>query len=144
MPELETSRPGFTRGQRWLTMANLLAGTLAVTAALVMVNYLAAGHFKRFHWNNLASFKLSPLTLRVARSLTNDVTISLFFNQANQGDVYTMACGMLTEYQNANPRHIHVVKVEEERDFGEAKALLERLHLTGSNKRNFVAFESPG
>jgi hypothetical protein len=144
MPELDPSPTGFTRSQRWLTMVNLLAGTLALAAVLVMVNYLAAGHFKRFHWNNLASFKLSPLSQRVAQSLTNDVTISIFFNQANHGDVYTMVCGMLKEYQDANPQHIHVVNVDEERDFGEARALLERLHLLGSARRNFVAFESKG
>ena len=144
MPEPESSNSGFTRGRRRLTTVSLLVEVLAAAAILVMVNYLAAGHFKRFHWNNLTSFKLSPLTTRLLNSLTNDVQFTIFFSPRNQGDVYSMVCGMLTEYQAANPRHFHVAQVDEERDFVEARALLERLRLTGNNQRNFVAFESQG
>ena len=144
MAEPESPNSGFTRGGRRLTTVNLLAQVLAAAAILVMANYLAAGHFKRFHWNNLTSFKLSPLTTRLLGPLTNDVRFTIFFSPQNQGDVYSMVCGILTESQAANPRHVHVVKVDEERDFVEVKALLERLHLTGSNRRNFVAFESNG
>jgi ABC-type uncharacterized transport system len=144
MADRETSPTGFTRGLRWLGLLNLLVGSLAVAAVLVMVNYLADGHFKRFRWNNRASFTLSPRTLQLVHDLTNDVTVTLFFQQSHQFDVYDMASAMLNEYRSANPQHIHLVKLDEERDFSEAKELLDRLHLTGSNRRNFVAFESPG
>jgi hypothetical protein len=132
---------GFTRGQRWLTTVNLLLATLAVLAIGVMFNYLAGGHFKRFHWANLTNYQLSPQTRRVLNSLTNDVEVTIFFDPERQADLYSMAAAMLAEYQNTNPRHVRVGTLDYTRSLGEARALLDRLHLAGSGQKDFVAFE---
>jgi hypothetical protein len=141
MPQSEPQSSGFSLGRRWLTTFNLIVATTAVLALVVMFNYLAAGHFRRFPWADATSFKLSPQTLRVLNSLTNDVKITVFYQR--QADVYAMICGLLAEYQNANPSHVRFVVLDYDKSPVEAQDLLTRLHL-GSNQKDFVAFESNG
>jgi hypothetical protein len=141
MPPTETHSTGFNRGRRWLTTLNLVLATAAMLALLVMLNYLAAGHFKRFFWGGATHAKLSPSTLRVLKSLTNDVTITIFY--PHRDDVYTMVASLLAEYQNANRAHVRVKDLDYVRSPAEAQILLARLHLDQSRK-DFVAFESNG
>jgi hypothetical protein len=141
MPPSESHSAGFTRGRRWLTTLNLLLATAAMLALVVMLNYLAAGHFKRFFWGGATNAKLSPATRRVLQSLTNDVTVTLFYR--HKADVYTLVGSLLAEYQQANPAHVRVVDLDYLRSPAEAQILLARLHLDQTQK-DFVAFESNG
>jgi hypothetical protein len=141
MPPSATHTSGFTRGRRWLTTLNLVLATAAMLALAVMLNYLAAGHFKRFFWGGATNARLSPSTLRVLKSLTNDVTVTIFY--PHQDDVYTMVGSLLAEYQNANRAHVRVVDLDYLRSPAEAQVLLARLHLDPAQK-DFVAFESNG
>jgi len=121
---------------------NLAIASIALLGVLVMVNYLAQGHFRRIPVANATRFKLSDRTRSVLRALTNDVRVTIFYNQ--QEDVYAMVTSLLQEYQNANPAHVHVMPpVDYDRSPGEAAKLLARLHL-GSNQKDFVAFECDG
>jgi hypothetical protein len=140
MPPTESHSAGFNRSRRWLTTLNLLLATVAMLALVVMLNYLASGHFKRFFWGGATNSRLSPSTLRVLKSLTNDVTVTIFFRH---NDVYTMVGSLLAEYQNANRAHVHVVDLDYLRSPAEAQILLARLHLDPAQK-DFVAFESNG
>jgi hypothetical protein len=141
MPPPDSHSAGFSQGRRWLTTLNLLAGTGAVLALLVMGNYLAEGHYRRFPWAEATRFQLSPQTLRVLNSLTNDVQVTIFYQR--QSDVYTMICALLGEYQSANPSHVRVKALDYDRSPGEARDLLARLHL-GPSHEDFVAFEGNG
>ncbi len=141
MPPPDSHPSGFSQGRRWLTTLNLLLATAATLALVVMCNYLAQGHFKRFFWAEATNSKLSPATLRVLKALTNDVTVTIFYE--HRADVYTMVAALLAEYQQANPAHIHKVDLDYIRSPEEARNLLGRLHLA-PDRKNFVAFESDG
>jgi len=139
MPTPDSNSSGFSPGRRWLTVLNLFLATASVLALVVMFNYLAAGHFKRFPWADATNFKLSPQTLAVLKSLTNDVTVTIFYQR--KADVYTMISALLAEYQHACPAHVRVESLDYERSPELARDLLARLHLSGPEQRDFVAFE---
>jgi hypothetical protein len=141
MPPPEPHPSGFSQGRRWLTTFNLFLATAATLALVVMFNYLAGGHFKRFFWADATNCKLSRSTLAVLKSLTNDVTVTIFYQ--HRADVYTMIAALLAEYQQANPAHVRVVDLDYIRSPEEARNLLSRLHL-GQDRKDFVAFESNG
>ena len=138
MPDSETSNAGFSSGRRWMAVLNLAIASLALLGVLVMVNYLAEGHFRRIPVADATRFKLSEQTRNVLAALTNDVRITIFYQR--QADVYAMVTSLLQEYQNANPAHVHVSSIDYERSPGEALQLLNRLRL-GPNQKDFVAFE---
>jgi hypothetical protein len=132
---------GFSPGRRWLTTLNLLLATAAALALVVMLNYLAEGHYKRYAWADATRFKLSPQTLDVLHSLTNDVQVTIFYQR--KADVYTMIRALLAEYQHANHSHIQVTDLDYVKSPGEARRLLARLRL-GPEQKDFVAFEDKG
>lgn len=143
MPPPQSHSTGFSQGRRWLTTLNLLVATGAALALVVMGNYLAEGHYRRFFWAEATNFKLSPLTLRLVRALTNDVKVTIFYQR--KADVYTRICALLAEYQQANPSHVHVVNLDYDQSPGQARDLLARLHLDlGPGQKDFVAFEGNG
>jgi hypothetical protein len=146
MPQNDTSKPSFSSGQRWFGALNTALAALAALALVVMLNYLAAGHFWRFQWSRDAAFKLSRPTKVVLASLTNDVQVTIFFqpdSDKNQ-EIYDLTSSLLAEYQNANPRRIHVNLLDYTRFAGRAKELLSRLDLSGPREKDFVVFESNG
>jgi hypothetical protein len=146
MDESDTSHPSFSRGRRWTSALNMALAAAAALALVVMVNYLAAGHFQRGFWSRDSSFKLSRQTLAVLNTLTNQVKVTIFFqpNGDNQ-QIYLLTSALLAEYQNACPRHIHVRLLDYSRFAGEAKELLAKYDLSGPNKeKDFVLFESNG
>jgi hypothetical protein len=142
MPPPDSHPSGFSPGRRWLTALNLLLATAAVLALAVMFNYLAALHYKRYPWADATNFKLSPQTLGILKSLTNKVTVTIFYQR--KADVYTMISALLSEYQHANPALVDVKALDYDRSPEEARNLLDRLHLSGPEQRDFVAFESNG
>src|ERR1039458_4644598 len=138
MPPPDTQHAGFSSGRRWLIRLNLLVATAAALALVVMLNYLAQGYYIRFPWSEAAKFKLSGHTLHVLNALTNDVTVTIFYQR--KADVYMMTCDLLAEYQQINPSRIHLVVLDYDKSPAEAADLLGRLHL-GPGQKDFVAFE---
>jgi hypothetical protein len=145
MPQDEISKPSFSGGRRWLGALNTAVSAAAALAVIVMLNYLATGHFWRFQWSRDAAFKLSRSTKTVLESLTNDVQVTMFFQPDGDNEqIYGLTSALLTEYQNANPRHVHVTLLDYNRFAGAAKELLARCNLTGSKQKDFVLFECDG
>ena len=91
----------FSPARRWLTALNLFLATGAVLALAVMFNCLAAAHFKRSQWADATNFKLSPQTAAILKSLTNDVTITIFYQR--KADVYTMISALLASTSTPTP-----------------------------------------
>lgn len=140
-----SSRPTFSRGHRWWIALNTFLSTLAALALLVMVNYLAQGYGKQFHWSSDAAFKLSPQTLHVLDGLTNNVDVTIFFQpNGDNPQIYGLTRSLLAEYQRACPRHIHVKTLDYTHLVGEAKELLSRLNLGEVQEKDFVLFEANG
>jgi hypothetical protein len=145
MPSPQQSPPSFSRFQRLATGLNTFLAIAAVLALVVMANYLAAGYFKRYQLSRDAAFKLSPQTVRVIDSLTNDVTITIFFQaDGDNQEIYQLTKSLLDEYQRANPRHIRVKTLDYILHVGEAKEFLATNSLVGLQQKDFVLFESNG
>lgn len=145
MAESNSAKPSFSSGRRSLLVLNTILTIGAALALYAMINYLAAGYFKRVQWSGSGALKLSRQTLRILDSLTNDVAVTIFFEANGRNpDVYEMSRALLGEYQNACPRHVHVKTLDYTRFAGEAKELLARYRLSGLKEKDFVLFESGG
>lgn len=145
MARPEHSTPSFSRVRRWAIGLNTFLAVAAVLALGVMANYLAAGYFKRYQWSRDAAFELSKQTVRVLDSLTNDVNVTIFFQPNGENpEIYQLTKSLLTEYQRANPRRIHVKTLDYTRYVGSAKELLATNSLVGLQEKDFVLFESNG
>jgi hypothetical protein len=143
MAESDTSHLSFSRGRRWMSALNTVLGAAIALALVVMANYLAASHFLRGFWSRDASIKLSQQTMTVLNSLTNQVKVTMFFQPDGDNEqIFGLTRALLAEYQNANPRHIHVRLLDYSRFAGDAKELLTKYNLTSSKEKDFVLFES--
>lgn len=142
MPAPDSTHHSFSNGRRWLNWLNIFVAAAAVLALVVMANYLAYGHFKRFQVDRDSSFKLSAQTLHVLEALTNDVKVTLFFQPHGKNEeIYALASGLLKEYQQTAPQHIDVKTLDYNRDVGEAKEFLARYNLDGIKEKDFVFFQ---
>jgi hypothetical protein len=111
---------------------------LVVLAVVVMVNYLSQDYFKRFHLSALSKHELSPLTLKLLKSLTNEVKVTLYYDQNDQ--LYETLTELLNEYKLANPR-ISVQTVDYLRNPGGAQKLKATYKLAATTDKNLVIFE---
>ena len=130
--------PSFSPARRWSLGLNVLVSSLAMLALILMANYLGARHFKRFALSERAQVELSPLTLRVLGSLTNDVKVIVYFDK--QSPLYDSVWALLKEYSNRN-RRIHVEAVDYERDPGRAGIIKKNYRLPKDNEKDLVIFD---
>jgi ABC-2 type transport system permease protein len=145
MPQTDTAKPSFSSGRRWLGALNTVLAAIGVLALVVMLNYLAAGYFLHFQLSRDAPFKLSSQTRAVLESLTNDVQVTIFFKpNGDNEEIYGLTQGLLEEYQNANPRRIHLSLLDYSRFVGLAKDLLAKIEWNGRQEKDLVVFESNG
>ena len=132
--------PSFSAGRKWSTVFHVAVSTLAVFALVVMINYLGARHFVRASWKDETQFKLSPLTLQVLQSLTNQVRVVVFFDPDEP--LYSPVTELLNEYKNASPR-ISVETVNYVIDPGKAAAIIDKYKLPRTAK-DVVIFDCNG
>ena len=69
------------RSRRVLERVATSGSSLLVLAIVLMVNYLAFRHYKRFDWTSVGMFTLSDKSVKVMRGLSQDVDIYLFLSQ---------------------------------------------------------------
>lgn len=100
------SPPSFSRGRKWNLSLNTLVAILAVLALVLMSNYLAARHFKRWSWSSNAQAELSPMSMKVLAGVTNAVKVTLYFDKKEP--LAEMSWNLLKAYRNAN----HLIQVE--------------------------------
>ena len=123
----------------------MVVAAAAALALVVMINYLAGGHYRRFYLSRDTAFKLSSQTRAVLDSLTNDINITIFFDPTGANrEVYGLSRALLGEYQNANPGHVHVGMLDYTRYAGRARDLLVKLNLNGQRDKDFVVLDSNG
>ncbi|MEI9863814.1 MAG: Gldg family protein [Limisphaerales bacterium] len=116
---MATKRPtSFSPGRRWKIGFDVLLRTVLVLAVVVMVNYFGAKFFHRFYLSSQTQVKLSPRTLSIVHSITNQVNVTVYYDKND--DWYPAIIGLLNEYRSANPK-ISVKAVDYVRDAGEAQ-----------------------
>jgi len=137
MPDQD--QPSFSRGRRWKIGLDLAVRTVLVGAVLVMANYLGAQFFHRFYLSSQTRVQLSPRTLSVLHSLTNRVTVTLYYDRKN--DFYPDIKALLDEYHDANGK-ITIRPVDDVWDGGEAEKVKEKYGLGSATDKNLVIFDA--
>ena len=139
MTDQPHSRPSFTPLRRWRIGFDLTLRTLLVLAVVVMVNYLGAEHFKRIFLSSQTHLQLSPRTLSVVQALTNQVTVTLYYDR--QDEYYPTILALINEYRAVNPK-ITVAAVDYVREAGAAEKISEQYKLGAA--KNLVIFDLAG
>ena len=137
MNDSATSRPSFSRAQRWKNICDRTLRTLLVLAVVLMVNYLGAKFSHRLYLSSQTGVQLSPRTLAVLHSLTNQVEVTLYFDR--QSDFYPDVKAVLDEYAAASKK-ISVRLVDYVRDAGEAQKTKLKYNLNGAADKDLIIF----
>jgi hypothetical protein len=135
------TQPSFSPRHRWKIGFDVLVRTALVLAVVVMVNYLGAFFSHRFYLSSQTRVELSPRTLSVLHSLTNRVSVTLYYDKSEE--LYPMIVALLNEYRAANPK-ISVKSVDYVRDAGEAQKIKEQYKLSSATDKNLVIFDCDG
>ena len=138
-------RKSFSVWKRWGLVLDLVLRTAVVLAIVGMVNYLGARWYHRFFLGAHARQELSPRTLGLLKSITNDVRVTVYYDR--EDPLFTLITALLREYREANG-HIFITSVDYIRDMGAAAKLKAdpryQLQLTGLTNKNLVLFECEG
>ena len=132
-------QPSFSPGRRWKIGFNVVVRTVLVLAVVVMVNYLGGLFTKRFYLSSQTRVKLSPRTVSILHSLTNHITVTLYYD--SQDDFYPTIVALLNEYRSVNP-NISVRTVDYIRDAGEAEKIKAQYKLNPPTDKNLDHFRS--
>jgi hypothetical protein len=131
MSDPQKSRPSFSPANRWKIGLDVLVRTALVLAVVGMLNYLGAQFFQRFYLSSQTNVGLSSRTLAVLNSLTNQMTVTLYYDTQDQDNFYPTLFALANEYRAAN-KNISVQAVDYKLDPGEAEKIKEQYNLPGA------------
>jgi hypothetical protein len=132
----------FSPGRRWKIGFDVVLRTAVVLAVIVMVNYLGSLFNKRFYLSSQTRIELSSRTVDVLRALTNQVTVTLYYD--TQEDLYPTILSLLNAYQRTSPNKISIRTVDYVRDPGEAEKIKAQYKLNSPTDKNLIIFDSGG
>jgi len=132
------SQPSFSPGRRWKIGFDVVVRTVLVLAVVVMINYLGGIFTERFYLSSQTRIKISPRTVDVLRSLTNRVTVTLYYD--TQDDLYPTIVSLLDAYRAVNP-DISIRTVDYVRDAGEAEKIKAQYKLNSPTDKNLIIFD---
>lgn len=138
--------PSFSPGRKWGYGFGSLVGVLSVLAIVVMVNFISHNFFfDRVFVTSRNRLQLSPRSLALAKSITNDVKVILYFDKDKYDDLYGTIAPLLNEYHLANPK-IDVTTVDYVSSPPAAMAIKAKYqsYFTGPNEKNLVIFDCEG
>src|SRR4051812_43092889 len=92
--------PSFSTARKWSISLNVLVSSLTMLTLVLMVNYLAARHFRRLPLTSEAQVSLSDQTEKVLASVTNEVKVIVYFNR--QEPLFDSIWALLKEYKFRN------------------------------------------
>jgi ABC-type uncharacterized transport system involved in gliding motility auxiliary subunit len=134
-------QPSFLPGRRWKIGFDVVVRTILVLAVVVMVNYLGGLFPRRFYLSSQTRIALSPRTVSVLHSLTNRITVTLYYDR--QDDFYPTIAALLNEYRSVSP-NISVKTVDYVRDAGEAEKIKAQYKLNSPTDKNLIIFDCDG
>ena len=135
------NQPSFTPRRHWKIGFDVVVRTALVCAVVVMMNYLGAQFFHRFYLSSQTRVALSSRTLSVLQSLTNRVTVTLYYDKRDE--FYPAIVALLNEYRSANQKII-VNTVDYVRDAGEAEKVKEQYKLNTVADKDLIIFDRDG
>ena len=137
------SKPSFSPYRKWGIGLHVLLLVLVVLSVVVMVNYLSRDYFLRFHTSTRTRIELSPRTVGLLKSLTNQVKVTLYYNTEDDESLYSTVADLLGEYRLVYPR-IMVQTVDYMRDPGQAQKVKAKYNLSSPTDKNLVIFDCEG
>lgn len=97
--------------------------TLLIVAIVLMANYLAYRHYKRFDWTSQSIFTLSEKSKQVLRGLDKDVDVYVFLSRGEPS--FEQTDELLKRYV-ATSQHVLVHTVDPDREPAKFKLLAQR------------------
>lgn len=140
-PQLE---PTFSRGRKWSIGFDVVLRTAVVLAVVGMLIYVSGRYFYRFHLSAQTRVELSPRTVNLLKSITNEVKVILYY--AKDDRLYSSVAALAHEYRSINPR-LQVETVDFRWDPAEAqklKAAYKLGEVRDEKEKNMVIFDSGG
>jgi hypothetical protein len=125
------TQPSFSRPRRWKIGFDMVMRTILVLAVVVMVNYLGAIFSHRFYLSSQTNVGLSSRTLSVLDSLTNQMTVTLYYDTRDPDNFYPTLLALANEYHAAN-KNILVRTVDYINNPGDAEKIKEQYNLPGA------------
>ena len=143
MASSSSYRPSFSPGRKWGIAFNVMLATAAVFLILVGVNYISHRFaFKRFYLSTNSNVQLSPRTIGLLHSLTNNVEAIIYYDKKDP--LYGDITDLLKEYK-AHTSKLSVRTIDYYTDFAAAQELqLKYKELAGATNRDFVIFDCDG
>jgi ABC-type uncharacterized transport system involved in gliding motility auxiliary subunit len=141
MSEHPRNIPSFSARHRWKITIDVAIRTVLVLAIVVMVNYLSTLFFHRFYLSHQRNGGLNPITLAVLHSLTNHISVTLFYDRHD--DFFPDITHLLDEYHGVN-HNITYTAVDYNRDPGKAEAVRQKYQLNSPKAKNLFIFECEG
>ncbi len=139
-----SSKPSFSPYRKWGIGLHVGLVVLLVLAVVVMTNYLSQDCFYRFHLTGRTQNPLSTRTLRFLASMTNRVSITLYYSKEDR--LYSTVADLLHEYELANPR-ITVQTVDYVREPSAAEKIKSEYSdykLAADSEKNLILFNCEG
>jgi hypothetical protein len=141
MSEHPRNIPSFSARHRWKIAIDVAIRTVLVVAIVVMVNYLSILFYHRFYLSRQRSGGLNPITLAVLHSLTNHLSVTLFYDRSD--DFFPDVTHLLDEYNGVNHNITYTV-VDYNRDPGKAELVRQKYQLNSPKAKNLFIFECEG
>lgn len=138
------SEPTFSPGRKWSIGFDVVLRTAVVLAVVGMLIYLSGRYFQRFHLSAQTRVELSPRTVSLLKSITNEVKVILYY--AKDDRLYSSVAALAHEYRSINPR-LQVETVDYRWDPAEAqklKAAYKLGEVRDEKEKNMVIFDNGG
>jgi hypothetical protein len=140
MPSNPQSKPSFSLARRLGIGLQVFVLIALVFAVVVMVNYISRDYFLRFQTSAQHRIELAPLTVNLLKSLTNQVTITLYYDKKDP--MFSTVSDLVKKYGDQNPKHVKVQEVDYLLDAGSAQKVKEEYGLGATT--NLIIFKSSG
>jgi ABC-type uncharacterized transport system involved in gliding motility auxiliary subunit len=124
-------QPSFSPRRRWLIGLDVVVRAALVLAVVVMLNYIGAQFSRRFYLSRQTNVGLSSRTLAVLNSLTNKLTVTLYYDTQDQDNFYPTLLALANEYHAAD-KNISIRTVDYKLEPGEAEKVKEQFNLPGA------------
>jgi len=143
MSQTTKSQPSFSAASRWPLVCELRKNRWGNLAVALMLNYLAAKFPHRFFLSSQTSVQLSSRTGTVLHSLTNAVTVTLYYDRKDE--FFSGILALLNEYRAQN-KNVSIRTVDYVRDAGEAEKVKQQYqqYFSALADKNLIIFDCGG
>ncbi|NBR84291.1 MAG: hypothetical protein EB141_01755 [Verrucomicrobia bacterium] len=138
--DFENPTPSYSAARKFGTGFNTLVGVAAFVAIVLMVNFLAARHYRRVSISEDRVPPLAAVSLQVVHAFTNDLNVTVFFDPEEV--LYGPILQLLRQYEHASPR-VKVSVVNYLTEPAKAEQVKKRCELP-PNTRDVIIFEMNG